>query len=102
MQYIWFHGCGGNIGIITATLVFMILFFVLNVIKTRKDGSIFTASVVSSYIAYVGWSAMASMPDEECNPFVYSVENLISQIVVGGAFTFLSLLAISGMSIGTA
>ena len=76
----------------------MILFFVLNIIKTRMDGSIFTASVVSSYIAYVGWSAMASIPDEECNPFVYSTGNLVAQIVVGGCFTFISLFAISAMT----
>ena len=56
----------------------MILFLILNIVKTRKDGSIFTASVVSAYITYVGWSAMASIPQEECNPFVVDQGNLIS------------------------
>jgi hypothetical protein len=81
-----------------STLVAVVLFFVLNLLKTRKDGSVFTASIVSSYIVYIGWSAMASIPNEEWNPFVTSRDNLISQIVIGGFFTFLSLFAISSMS----
>ena len=97
-QFIWFSGCGGNIGILVVTCVIIVVFFILNLIKTRKDGSVFTAGLISIYIAYLGWSAMASRPDEECNPFKESVPNLISQIVVGATFTFFSLFSISTMS----
>lgn len=45
----------------------MVGFYLLNLLKSRKDGSVFTASIVSAYISYLGWSAMASRPDEECN-----------------------------------
>jgi hypothetical protein len=71
-QFIWFSGCGGSLAIVIVTLIFIIAFYVLNLIKTREDGSVFTASIVSSYCAYLGWSAMASIPDEQCNPFVTS------------------------------
>lgn len=77
-QYIWFSSCGTNILYITIALVVMVGFYILNLLKTRKDASIFTASIVSAYISYLGWSAMASRPDEECNRFKSSVANLVS------------------------
>jgi hypothetical protein len=80
------------------TCIAIVLFYILNLVKTRKDGSIFTAGLISAYIAYLGWSAMASRPDAECNPFKESTPNLISQIVVGASFTFFSLFSISFMS----
>ena len=80
------------------TCIAIVVFYILNLVKTRKDGSIFTAGLISAYIAYLGWSAMASRPDEECNPFKESTPNLISQIVVGASFTFFSLFSISFMS----
>jgi hypothetical protein len=62
-QFIWFSGCGTNIAIIVVTCILILIFYILNLVKTRKDGSIFTAGLVSLYIAYLGWSAMASRPD---------------------------------------
>lgn len=70
MQFIWFKGCGGTIAIVVVTLVAIVIFFVLNLLKTRNDASIFTASFISSYIAYLGWSAMSSIPDEQCNALI--------------------------------
>lgn len=64
MQYIWFHSCGGTLAITIVTTVVAVIFYALNLFKTRSDGSVFTASVVSAYVAYLGWSAMASVPDE--------------------------------------
>jgi len=62
-QFIWFSGCGGNIAILVVTCVMIVVFYLLNLIKTRKDGSVFTAGLISAYIAYLGWSALASRPD---------------------------------------
>ena len=61
-------------------------------------GSIFTAGLISAYIAYLGWSAMASRPDAECNSSKESTPNLIRQIVFGASFTFFNLFSISFMS----
>ncbi|CDW84436.1 UNKNOWN [Stylonychia lemnae] len=95
MQYIWFRECAGPIVIVTYTLVFVIIFYALIPIRTRKDSSIFTSSMVSAYVVFLSWSAIASMPDEQCNPFLYKDENLVSQIIIGGFFTFSSLIGIS-------
>jgi len=56
----------------------MILFFVLSIVKLREDASIFTSSLVSLYSAYLAWSAMASIPDDTCNPFINSNANTIA------------------------
>jgi len=97
-QFIWFHGCAGTIVIIAATCVLMIAFYALVLLRTRKDASIFTSSVVSLYVAYLGWSAMASMPKDTCNPFTVSKPNTIAQIFVGMFFTFVSLFTISAIT----
>lgn len=78
LQYIWFHYCGAPIGIITYTLVFCIAFYVLVPLRTRKDASIFTSSIVAAYITFLCWSAIASMPDEECNTFANKQSNQIA------------------------
>ena len=97
MQYIWFHSCGGTLAITIVTTVVTVIFYGLNLLKSRSDGSIFTASLVSAYVSYIGWSAMASVPDQECNPFVDSLDNFISQLVIGATFTFLSLFETASM-----
>lgn len=86
--------------ITTYTLVFMLAFYALVFFRTRKDASIFTSSIVSAYVVFLSWSAMASSPEEECNPFVNDSGNLTSQIIIGGIFTFVCLLGISMMSTG--
>lgn len=78
MQYIWFHECAGPIVIVSYTLVFTIAFYVLVLLRTRKDASIFTSSIIASYVTFLSWSAIASLPDEECNPFVYRDDNLVT------------------------
>ncbi|CDW86304.1 membrane protein [Stylonychia lemnae] len=94
-QYIWYHGCGYNNVIITITLVASISFFVLVFFRTREDASILTSSIVVSYLLYLQWSALASNPNEECNPFQESAVNTTMQIIVGLIFTFFSLIIIS-------
>ena len=98
MQYVWFHACGGFIAIVTYTLVFSLAFFFVVLFRTRQDASVFTSSIVSAYVSFLGWSAMASSPDQTCNPFATNSANLAAQIVLGGFFTFLSLFGVSAMS----
>jgi hypothetical protein len=35
MQFIWFHTCGGTLAITIVTAVVIVIFFVLNLLKTR-------------------------------------------------------------------
>jgi TRAP-type C4-dicarboxylate transport system permease small subunit len=65
-------------------------------LRTREDASILTSSLVLLYISYLQWSALASNPRIECNPFDSSSTNTILQIILGLFFTFISLIIISG------
>ena len=94
-QYVWYHSCGYNDAIISVTLVVCLSFYVIVFFRTREDASILTSSIVVSYVLYLQWSALASNPNAECNPFGSSATNTIMQIVVGLFFTFISLLIIS-------
>lgn len=82
--------------IITITLVAAVGFYVAVLFRTREDASILTSSIVVAYILYLQWSALASNPNTECNPFNQSSVNTIMQIIVGLFFTFFSLIIISG------
>lgn len=81
--------------IITITLIASAAFYVLVFFRTREDASILTSSIVVAYLLYLQWSALASNPNEECNPFQESAANTTLQIIVGLFFTFFALLIIS-------
>lgn len=68
------------------------------ILKTREDASILTNAFVLSYALYLSWSAMASRPNESCNPFIGSNENTIYQILLGLVFTLITLFSISMMT----
>ncbi len=75
MMFYWFDDCDTNLGIIISTLVAGVLAFILVLIKTRQDASIFTTSMVFLYTVYIAWSAMGSRPDAKCNRFAVSDYN---------------------------
>lgn len=62
-QFYWFKGCAYTIVLICITIAFIIASFLLVIFKTRKDSSILTSSLVTAYVTYLGWSAMASIPN---------------------------------------
>jgi serine incorporator 1/3 len=68
-QYIWFSNCGSNNAIMTVTLVAAIASYAIVFFRTREDASLLTSSIVVSYLLYLQWSALASSPTTECNPF---------------------------------
>ena len=87
----------------TTTVIFVVIFFVvliyvLVLLRTREDASIFTASIVTTYISYLSWSGLASHSEYECNPMIGSAANTTSQIVVGFVFTFVVLFVVSSLS----
>lgn len=94
-QFIWFNGCALNIVILCVTILFGIIFTVLVVLKTREDASILTNALVMSYALFLSWSAMASRPEESCNPFTNHAANTLYQIGLGLLFTTISLMSIS-------
>lgn len=67
-MFIWFLGetdssCGFNMFIIISTILIFVLVFFL---RCRKENSLLTAALANLWFVYMGWSAMASQPDE-CN-----------------------------------
>lgn len=65
--FAWFRSCTTNIILICVTIALGVLCFILVIVKTRPDSSIFTSSMVFLYSVYLVWSAMGSRPDAECN-----------------------------------
>lgn len=96
-QFILFgnKGCTYNNTQMIITCVLSFLTYVAVFLRTRKDASIFTSSLVSSYWLYLQWSAMSSNPDTTCNPYTTSVFNTTFLLILGLCFTFISLLVIS-------
>ncbi len=83
---------------ITITLIASVFLYVIVLFRTREDASVLTSSIVVSYILYLQWSALASRPEPECNPFINSSVNTTMQIIAGLAFTLFSLAVISSSS----
>lgn len=76
-QFEWFvyygdntynKNCSFNQAMLAILIVLVLLLSVLTVI-IQTGGSIFTTSIVSFYMSYLTYSALESMPDEECNWF---------------------------------
>ncbi len=97
--------CGGNIAIMCVTLVSGILMYVLVLLRTRNDASMFTSSLVFTYCLFLQWSAFTSDADFKCNPMnplsnsgrnYYA--NTILMTVIGLFFVFSSLLVVSGVT----
>lgn len=96
-QYIYFtgDGCGWNFWQITITCVAGVAMYALVLLRTRKDASVFTSSLVLTYILYLQWSGLSSSPNELCNPYTTSAWNTTFLMILGLVFTFASLIVIS-------
>ena len=98
-QYIEFanEGCGANITFILISTVLGFIMHAIVIFRTRKDASILTSAIVWCYQLYLQWSAMASSPKVECNPYYTDAAgNTTAMIILGLVFTFLSLLVLGG------
>jgi hypothetical protein len=51
----------------TVTVISVLVSYAIVFLRTREDASILTSSVVSSYLLYLQWSALASRNNETCN-----------------------------------
>ena len=57
------EGCGDNLAFLIITTVLGVLMYGVVLLRTRKDASVLTSSIVWCYHLYLQWSAMASSPD---------------------------------------
>ena len=103
-QYIWFAHCAIGVFTLLITTLFAIFFWAAALVRLcnievfRENANIFVASLAVTYITYLCWSALASNPDEECNPFLKSGPNTTWQLIAGTTFTTLTILSIATAS----
>merc|ERR1712048_1411026 len=50
------EGCGGNITLMTITVILGIVMYGIVLIRTRKDASVLTSALILSYCLYLQWS----------------------------------------------
>ena len=93
--YKYFGSCSGNIILLIILIWVFGVYTALTVLQTRENASILTNAIVLSYLLYLSWSAFSSETDEKCNPFVHSTANGIANIILGFAFTGISILSFS-------
>jgi len=97
LDFFWFLGpnsdvdCGSNITLIVLTLVMIVVVFVL---RLRPDSSIFTSAMVSLWLAFLGWTALASQPDE-CNTISKKNWTTFVQIISHMLWTYITLISLS-------
>eukprot|EP00310_Coccolithus_braarudii_P018553 CAMPEP_0183353442 /NCGR_PEP_ID=MMETSP0164_2-20130417/33256_1 /TAXON_ID=221442 /ORGANISM="Coccolithus pelagicus ssp braarudi, Strain PLY182g" /LENGTH=427 /DNA_ID=CAMNT_0025526111 /DNA_START=11 /DNA_END=1294 /DNA_ORIENTATION=- len=69
----YFHqGCQFNPLAISLTLILLLINTVISVSKIAPHGAIFTSALMSVYTMWLTYTAMSSMPYEECNPLFAS------------------------------
>lgn len=72
-----------------------------NVNVFRKEATPFTVTLVTIYVVYLTWSAMASNYNPECQLNMNDDINTGLQIVVGLVFTFTMIISIATASTTT-
>lgn len=83
-QFYWYGQCAEGITNMIVLVVFVIFFYITALVKLcdvdvfRQNSNIFTVSLVTSYMSYLVWTAMASHPDPTCNPFTLNSGNTIA------------------------
>lgn len=69
IQFIEFGGCAFQVWQMIFTAMSGFAYYVLVLLRTRSDASIFTSSLVLTYNLYLQWSALSSNASTVCNPY---------------------------------
>ena len=112
-QFIWFTGedtCEDKfvpVFVLCVTVFFCIFFWAATLVRLcnieifRDNATIFVSSLANSYITWLSWSALASNPDESCNPFYKSGINSAMQIVAAIIVTCITITSIATASVSS-
>jgi hypothetical protein len=68
-------GCGFSSGIVTVTLISIISFTLLGVSPLSPHGALLPSAIIAGDCVYLCYSALASTPLAQCNPFASSNSN---------------------------
>jgi len=93
LMYVFFgkEGCGAQLTITTLTIILCIVLTGIACSKLAPHGTILTSGVVTLYASYLGYSALASNPDKNCNPLAEGSMESASDLTMG--------LLVAGISI---
>ena len=100
-MWFYFRECSSGLFTLIVTTVAVGFFTVVALLKIfdvdvfRQNATVFVTGNVNLYITYLGWTAVASNPHAECNPFIESGWNTFAQIAVGLVFTFVTIWSIA-------
>lgn len=72
-----------------------VFYVILVILRLRENASLFTTAAMVMYLIYLNWSALASRPNRDCNPFWMRDHGTILQILFGLIFTFLTLVILA-------
>lgn len=85
-------GCDANKTIITISLVMMLCALVMQVVVS-KNGSIIASGILSCYVAYLTYSAVALNPSAACNPTITDAKLYgVGPKVIGLVLSFLAIV----------
>lgn len=90
-------GCGPQQALIAFTIILTIGLSILSCTRIAPHGTLLTSAFVTAYASYLCYSALASHPNQQCNPFADRSENSVSDTLVGSCILAISLFSI-GMS----
>jgi len=80
--YFGVSGCPAQQTVISLTIVLSLFLTAISCSKYAPHGTLLTSASVTAYSTFLAYSALASHPDEECNPMSSSGEET-SGLVVG-------------------
>lgn len=95
LEFVWFHACWANNLLILVPVLFAVGYVLCVIFKTRENGSLFTSAVMVLYLVYLNWTALASRPSDNCNPFYLEDFGTVLQVFFGLFFTFLTLVILA-------
>lgn len=76
-------GCPAQQAIITVTVLACVALSALSCSKVAPHGTLLTSAAVTAYASFLCYSALASHPDGECNPFAARESNSLGEVLVG-------------------
>jgi len=90
LNYLSPAGCTLNTVLVSCTLVSFVVFTALSISSVAEHGALLTSAVVASYVTFLAYSALSSVPDPECNPLA-AVEYDDLRLAVGLVFAAISV-----------
>ena len=71
------------------------LYILLVCFKTRESASLFTTSIIMTYLVYLGWSALQQRPTESCNELYHDEGATVFQVFLALFVTFTVLILLA-------